>query len=84
MAKSKLVSANKKIADTVVNGYKKIETSVMEEIQKISDGVVNGYTKIEAKFVDEFLTKEGESIEEAKIRLKKEEQQRKEELNSKK
>ena len=45
----------------VVNGYKKIE-----------QGVVGGYTKIEDKFVDTYLTKDGETIEEAKARLKKE------------
>lgn len=63
MAKSKLVSANEKITDVVVGTYKKIET-----------GVVKGYTKIEDKFVDEFLTKDGETVEEAKKRLKKEQE----------
>lgn len=61
MAKSKLVQANKKIADAVVSGYKKIEKSV-----------ISGYTKIEDKFVDTYLTREGETVEEAKERLKKE------------
>lgn len=59
MAKSKLVKGIEKISDGVVDGYKKIET-----------GVVDGYTKIEDKFVDAFLTKDGESVEEAKERLK--------------
>ena len=44
-----------------IYGYKKIE-----------QGVVGGYTKIEDKFVDTYLTKDGETIEEAKARLKKE------------
>jgi uncharacterized protein YutE (UPF0331/DUF86 family) len=43
-----------------VDGYKKIEKAV-----------VTGYTKIEDKFVDSFLTKDGETVEEAKERLKK-------------
>ena len=34
-------------------------------------GVVEGYTKIEDKFVDAYLTKDGETVEEAKARLKK-------------
>ncbi|MGN1087273.1 MAG: hypothetical protein ACI4Q5_09575 [Porcipelethomonas sp.] len=59
MAKSKIVQANRKIENAVVGGYRKIENAV-----------VSGYTKIEDKFVDSFLTKDGESIEDAKERLK--------------
>ena len=33
---------------------------------------MKGYTKIEDKFVDAYLTKDGETVEEAKARLKKE------------
>ncbi len=61
MAKSKLVEANEKIAEKVVDTYKKIE-----------DTVVGGYTKIEEAFVDRYLTKDGETLEEAKARLKRE------------
>lgn len=66
MEKSKLVETNKKIADAVVGGYKKIE-----------DTVVEGYKKVEDKFVNQYLTKNGETIEEAKERIKKEEKARK-------
>ncbi len=59
MAKSKLVAINNRIADGVVGGYKKIE-----EI------VVNGYKKVEDAFVDRYLTHDGESVEDAKKRLK--------------
>ena len=59
MAKSKLVETNEKIAEKVVDAYKKIE-----------DTVVGGYTKIEDAFVDRYLTKDGETLEEAKARLK--------------
>lgn len=65
MAKSKLVKANEKIAEHVVAGYKKIE-----------NGVVGGFGKISDAFVDEFLTKDGESVEEAKERLAREQQAR--------
>ena len=61
MAKSKIVTGVEKIEKTVVNSYKKIE-----------DTVVLGYTKIEDKFVDMYLTKDGETVEQAKERLKKE------------
>lgn len=70
MAKSKIVQANEKIAETVVGGYKKIEKGVVEGFAKIEKGVVEGYTKIEDKFVDAYLTKDGETVEEAKKRLK--------------
>lgn len=64
---SKIVDANKKIEEKVVGGYKKIEETV-----------VGGYKKVEDKFVDAFLKHEGETTEEAKERLKKEEDLRKE------
>ncbi len=65
MAKSKLVKANEKIADAVVGGYKKIE-----------EGVVGAYKKVEDGFVDQFLTHEGETMEDAKKRLHEEQTQR--------
>lgn len=72
MAKSKLVQANEKIAEHVVSGYQKIEDSVVGGYKKIENGVVGGFTKMTDKFVDNFLTKEGESVEEAKERLARE------------
>ena len=65
MAKSKIVKANEKIAEKVTAGF-----------QKVSDTVVSGYLKIEDKFVDQYLTKEGESLEDAKVRLHKEQEER--------
>ena len=61
---SKIIDANKKIENAVVGGYKKVEESV-----------VGGYKKIEDKFVDTFLKKDGETIEEAKVRVKEEQEQ---------
>lgn len=60
---SKLVNANKKIEKAVVGGYKKVE-----------DSVVGGCKKIEDKFVDTFLKKDGETTEEAKARVKAEQE----------
>ena len=65
---SKIVDANKKIEKAVVGGYKKVE-----------DSVVDGYKKIEDKFVDVFLKKEGETTEEAKARVKAEQESLEEE-----
>ena len=61
MAKSKLVKANEKIAESVTSGFK-----------KMSDTIVGAYTKIEDRFVDQYLTKDGETVDEAKERLKQE------------
>ena len=60
MAKSKLVKANEKIAEKVTGTYHKVENTF-----------VNGYTKIEDAFVARYLTKDGESVEEAKKRTPK-------------
>jgi len=70
MAKSKIVKANEKIAETVTGGYKKIEKGVVGGYKKMEQGVVGGYTKLEDKFVEAYLTKDGESVEDAKARLK--------------
>ena len=76
MAKSKLAEVNEKIADGVTTGFKKISDGIVEGYKKIEEGVVEGYTKIEDKFVDAFLTKDGETVEEAKKRLKEEQENR--------
>ena len=67
MAKLKLVKTNEKIAEEVVGSYKNIEKTVVGAFNKISD-----------IFVDNYLTKDGESIEDAKKRLAQEQKERKE------
>ena len=71
MAKSKIVKTIDKTAKAVTGGYKIIEKGVVDGYKKIEQGIVGGYTNIEDKFVDTYLTKDGETIEEAKARLKK-------------
>lgn len=78
MAKSKLMEANERIAEEVVGGYKKIEEGVVSGYKKIEEGAVGGFNKIADKFVDNFLTKEGESVEDAKARLAEEQKAREE------
>lgn len=56
---TKIADVNDRIAETVVDGYKKIE-----------NGVVDGYKKVEDRFIDAFLTHTGETVEEARERLK--------------
>ncbi len=65
MATSKLIQANEKIAKAVTEGFAKLE-----------HGVVDGYTKVEDKFVEAYLTREGESVSDAKERLRREQAQR--------
>ena len=65
MAQSKFVKANEKIARKVVGTFEKIE-----------EAVVGGYTKVEDAFVDRYLTRDGETVEDAKARLKQEKEQR--------
>ena len=76
MAKSKLVKANEKIAEGVVGGYKKIEEGVVSGYKKIEEGAVGGFNKFADMFVDYFLTREGESVEEARERLANEQRER--------
>lgn len=75
MAKSKIVAANEKIEKGVVSGYKKIEEGVVSGYKKIENGAVEGFQKMSDRFVDKFLSKEGESIEDAKNRLRKEQRE---------
>ena len=70
MAKSKLVAANKKIEEAVVGGYKKIETGVVGGYKKIEHGAVSGFNKMTDAFTDQFLTRDGETVEEAKKRMR--------------
>lgn len=76
MAKSKLVKANEKIAEKVVGGYRKIEQRAVGGYKKIEQEAVGGFNKMADKFVDNYLTKEGESVEEARERLATEQRAR--------
>lgn len=83
MAKSKLVKVNKKIEEGVVGGYKKIEEGVVGGYKKIENGVVSGFNKMSDKFVNNYLTEDGESVEEAKERLVAEQKVREEQSEKK-
>ncbi len=61
MAQSKFVKANEEIAKKVAGTFEKIEKAV-----------VGGYTKVEDAFVDRYLSRDGETVEDAKARLKQE------------
>ncbi|MBP3352410.1 MAG: hypothetical protein J6L65_08435 [Lachnospiraceae bacterium] len=73
MHMSKLVEVNEKIAEVVVEGYKKIENGVVDGYKKIEKGAVDGFNKVTDKCVEKLFAKEGETVEEAKKRLSREE-----------
>ncbi len=63
---------SEKIEETMADTYQKIEDSVVSGYQKVEDTFVGAYKKVEDHFVGKFLTKDGESVEQAKERLKHE------------
>lgn len=74
MDMNKLVQMNQKIAETVVEGYKRIEDGVVGGYKKIEEGAVEGFTKMTDKFVEKLFAREGETVEDAKKRLSGEKQ----------
>lgn len=46
------------------------KSKLVKANEKIENTVVSGYTKIEDAFVDRYLTKDGETVEDAKKRIK--------------
>lgn len=76
MAKNKLAEENKKIEKAVTDGYKKIETGVVTGYKKTEDGVVTGFNKVADAFVDQFLTREGETVQQARERMAREQAHR--------
>ncbi len=64
-----------KIGNGVVSGYKTIENEVVGGYTAIQDGVVEGFTRISDAFVKKFLMRDGETLEEAKARIAREEEE---------
>ncbi len=71
MAKNKLAEANRAIAEAVVSGYRKIETGVVAGYRKIEKGAVSGFARTTDFFVEKLFARDGETVEEAKARLRK-------------
>ena len=67
---SKIAETNEKISKKVTDGYKKIENGVVGGYKKIETGVVDGFERVSDKCVEVLFAKEGESVEEAKERLR--------------
>ena len=65
-----VVAAYKTIEQGVVGTYQKIEDSVVGTYHKIENTFTGAYEKMENRFVEKFLTRDGETVEEAKKRLR--------------
>lgn len=48
------------------------KSKLVQVNEEIAEAVVGGFTKMTDKFVDQFLTRENETVEEAKKRLAEE------------
>jgi len=64
-----ITESYEKIEEGVVSGYKQIEEGVVTGYKKIESGVVSGFNKMTDKFVGKFLTRDGETVEEARARI---------------
>lgn len=64
-----------RVADTAKNGYQKIEDGVVKGYKAIENGVVEGFTRISDAFVKKYLMRDGETLEDTKARIAREEEE---------
>lgn len=69
----KIADINGKIAQAVTNGYRKIEEGVVDGYRRIENGAVKGFEKVTDKCVEVLFAGNGESVEDARARLRREE-----------
>ena len=65
------VEAYKAVEEGVVNAYKAVEETVVGVYKAVEEGVVDAYHRVENAMVDKLFRKDGETVEEAKERLRK-------------
>ena len=70
----------KTVENSVTEGYKTVENTVVDGYKTVENTVVDGFNKITDKFVDTFLTRDGETTEQAKKRLAEEQKAREEKI----
>lgn len=71
-----MINLAENMEKATVEGYETIEETVVGTYKHIEDTVVGAYKNIEGKFVDKFLAKDGETTEEAKERVLREQEER--------
>ena len=67
----KFIDANVQFGETLAAGFTKMSEGVVSGYKAVETGVVKGCTAIEDGFVEHFLMRPGETLEDAKARLKK-------------
>ena len=55
----------------VVDAYQKIEKGVVSGYKKVEAGTVSGFRKVSDKFIEKFFSREGETVEETRERLRR-------------
>lgn len=68
--------------EKLIEGYEKIEDGVITGYKKVEDTVVGGFTKVTDRFVGTFLTRDGERVDEAKVRLAEVQRTRQEQMKA--
>lgn len=71
MTKSRITQAHVRIASAVTGGYRTIENHVIRGYRAIEHGTVTAYTRVEDRFIAAYLLRDGETLEEARARLRK-------------
>lgn len=51
--------------------YQKIEKGVVSGYKKVEAGTVSGFRKVSDKFIEKFFSREGETVEETRERLRR-------------
>lgn len=69
MITKKMTGIYKTVETAVVGGYKWIEHTVVSGYKRIESGAVNGFAKVTDKCVQTLFAREGETVEQAKVRL---------------
>ena len=65
-------------AERIAEGYEKLEGAVVGGYKMVEDTVVGSFTRVADRFVDAFLTRDGETPDQAKARLAEEQKIRQE------
>ena len=70
MDKTDIKKIYDKVEEKVVETYKKVEEGAVKGYKAVEKAAVEGYQKVEDKAVEKIFAKDGETVEEAKARLK--------------
>lgn len=66
---AKIADATEKIGKHVIAGYQKMENGVVQGYKNMEGKIVDGFTKVCDTCINTLFAKEGERVEDAKIRL---------------